>query len=726
MNKLQKTFNDIVERTRAKPIGNAGSLSGLCPSHDDNSASMSITLENDKILLYCHAGCNIDDICLSLGIEKSDLFASIDEKQINRVLVPQKVEREQIRMKANINFEGKVVFFSSKHQKKVTESARYSYSDVDGKTAYHVIRSDPKDFRPMTPDGFLDLESVERLPYRLPELLQGVKESKPTLLLEGEKDVDRAMAMGFVATTFVGGTGKWRDEYSEYFLGADVVLIPDNDNPGLKGMTEIATKLHGTASRISMLELPELGPRQEKHGKDFSDWAELEGNTKNTVEELILELPECLPEEHENESVIDELNKKHFVTMIGGKTTVVNEVYDPSMERQIITCSSPTDFKNFYSNQFVPVEDRHVPLGKFWFNHPDRRQYKGLTFMPGESSPYQGNYNLWGGFSVEPTPSNSSVPFDVEAFSWFWDHIHQNIANGDDFTAEYVISWMADLVQHPRKRLGVSLVLRSDAQGTGKGLFARIFGHLFGKHYLHITNPRHLTGNFNAHLIDCILLFADEAFWAGDKSSEGALKTLITEEYRAVEIKGKDVFQTRNFTRLLIASNKSWVVPSELHDRRFVILDVNPQRARDTEYFGKMMKQMKSGGYEALLWFLLNLKIKIDLRNSMPETDAMKNSKVYSMTPVQTFWYESLVEGEFESGHNWEGPHSKRILYKSFKEQSKKNEHTSREVFAKELKRIVDFKETRPHRERSLTFAPLEECRDDFEKRFGIKITEPV
>jgi phage/plasmid-associated DNA primase len=346
--------------------------------------------------------------------------------------------------------------------------------------------------------------------------------------------------------------------------------------------------------------------------------------------------------------------------------------------------------------------------------------------MPGESSPYKGSYNLWGGFNVDPIHSNSNDPFDVEAFSCFLNHIHQNIANGDDYTAKYVISWMADLVQHPRKRLGVSLVLRSDAQGTGKGLFAKILGHLFGKHYLHITNPRHLTGNFNAHLIDCVLLFADEAFWAGDKSSEGALKTLITEEYRAVEIKGKDVFQTRNFTRLLIASNKSWVVPSELHDRRFVILDVNQQRARDTEYFGKMMKQMKSGGYEALLWFLLNLKIEIDLRNGMPETDAMKNSKVYSMTPVQTFWYECLVEGEFESGNDWEGPHSKRNLYQSFKDQSRKNEHTSREVFMKELKKIIDFKQTRILRERSLIFAPLEECRDDFEERFGIKITEPV
>jgi hypothetical protein len=665
-------------------------IEALCPAHDDKKASLTASRNGEKILFKCQAGCVNNEILQTINMEWNQFFVHSD---------------------------------NSKTPKK-KEVCRYRYKNKDSKHAFDVVRFEPKDFRPHRPDGKWTLEGVERVPYRLPELLQGVKESKPILLLEGEKDVDSAMAMGLIATTFVGGAGKWRDEYLEYFCDADVVLIPDNDNPGLKGMTEIATKLHGIASRIRMLELPGLGPRQEKHGKDFSDWAELEGNTKNTLEKIISDLPEWLPEKNENE--FEELNEKHFVTMIGGKTTVVNEVYDPAMERQSLTYSSPTDFKNFYSNRFVPVEDRHVPLGTFWFNNPDRRQYKGITFMPGESSPYQGNYNLWGGFSVESIPSNSNDPFDVEAFSCFLNHIHQNIANGDDYTAKYVISWMADLVQHPRKRLGVSLVLRSDAQGTGKGLFARIFGHLFGKHYLHITNPRHLTGNFNAHLIDCILLFADEAFWAGDKSSEGALKTLITEEYRAVEIKGKDVFQTRNFTRLLIASNKSWVVPSELHDRRFVILDVNQQRARDTEYFGKMMKQMKSGGYEALLWFLLNLKIEIDLLNGMPETDAMKNSKVYSMTPVQTFWYECLVEGEFESGNDWEGPHSKRNLYQSFKDQSRKNEHTSREVFMKELKKIIDFKQTRILRERSLIFAPLEECRDDFEERFGIKITEPV
>ena len=67
---------------------------------------------------------------------------------------------------------------------------------------YFVIRSEPKDFRCMNPMGELKIEGIERVPYRLPQMIQGIKDSKTILILEGEKDADRAAEMGFIATTF--------------------------------------------------------------------------------------------------------------------------------------------------------------------------------------------------------------------------------------------------------------------------------------------------------------------------------------------------------------------------------------------------------------------------------------------------------------------------------------------------------------------------------------------
>ena len=278
-----QTFNRIVEQTKATSTGTGGQYSGLCPAHNDSSPSLSLTLTEDRILIKCHSGCSINEICSGFGIKKSDLFKKCGPDTKTKSTAHKKNNN------VRLNAEEKIVFYSSKHKKRVTENVRYTYHKVDGSVAFYVIRTEPKDFRPMTPDGKLSLDGVERVPYRLPELLQGIKDSKPILLLEGEKDADRATEMGFVTTTFLGGAGKWRDEYREYFKGADVVLIPDNDVSGIEGIKVIAEQLHDTAKSIRILELPGLGECVDKHGKDFSDWADIDGNTTDVLTEHIKE-----------------------------------------------------------------------------------------------------------------------------------------------------------------------------------------------------------------------------------------------------------------------------------------------------------------------------------------------------------------------------------------------------------------------------------------------------
>ena len=92
MNKLQKTFDDIIERTRAKPIGTAGSFNGLCPAHDDSTPSLSVTLVDDKILLKCHTNCALDAICNALNIKSSELFS---EGQKNRLIEHQPLKKQK-------------------------------------------------------------------------------------------------------------------------------------------------------------------------------------------------------------------------------------------------------------------------------------------------------------------------------------------------------------------------------------------------------------------------------------------------------------------------------------------------------------------------------------------------------------------------------------------------------------------------------------------------------
>ena len=164
---------------KVKPTSNG--IEALCPAHDDKKASLTASRNGEKILFKCQAGCINNEILQIIDMEWNQFFVHSD---------------------------------NSKTPKK-KEVCRYRYENKDGNHAFDVVRLVPKTFRPQRPDGKWSLEGVERVPYRLPELLQGVKDSKPILFLEGEKDVDSAMDMGLIATTFVGGSGKWRDEYSD-------------------------------------------------------------------------------------------------------------------------------------------------------------------------------------------------------------------------------------------------------------------------------------------------------------------------------------------------------------------------------------------------------------------------------------------------------------------------------------------------------------------------------
>src|SRR5262249_26577618 len=125
---------------------------------------------------------------------------------------------------------------------------------------FEVVRFDTEDrderFRYRRPDGkggwIWDLDGVRRVLYRLPELIEGIACGYLVLDCEGENDVEAARSLGYIATTHPGGIGKWRDAYDEFFRGADVVVVADNDPHG-KGQAdaeERAQHLSRVAKRV--------------------------------------------------------------------------------------------------------------------------------------------------------------------------------------------------------------------------------------------------------------------------------------------------------------------------------------------------------------------------------------------------------------------------------------------------------------------------------------------
>jgi putative DNA primase/helicase len=167
--------------------------------------------------------------------------------------------------------------------------ARYNYADETGATLFQVIRFEPKDFRQRRPDGnggwISNLKDTRRVLYKLPELIEAVASDRTVFIVEGEKDVRALWAIAVPATCNAGGAGKWRDEYSEFLRGADVVIVPDNDPAGRDHSNQVAKSLAGIAKRIRILKLAAHWPECPKGG-DLSDWLKA-GHSREELDALI-------------------------------------------------------------------------------------------------------------------------------------------------------------------------------------------------------------------------------------------------------------------------------------------------------------------------------------------------------------------------------------------------------------------------------------------------------
>lgn len=225
-----------------------------CRAHSDKSASASINLQNGWIQCQadgCGASCWADQYAERYG-------------------VPAPPKKTTTKPKT-----------SSK-----TTRTEYVYEDAQGNPYMKTLKkSKPdgsKDFRQARFEGgkwIWSLGGIDAILFRLPQLLAS---KGPVIITEGEKDVHAAERLGFTATTTPMGAGKAHKVKDWSALaGRDVILLPDNDDPGRRHMAQVAELLEGVAASVRTLELPELPEKG-----DLSDWVAL-GGTREKLLALI-------------------------------------------------------------------------------------------------------------------------------------------------------------------------------------------------------------------------------------------------------------------------------------------------------------------------------------------------------------------------------------------------------------------------------------------------------
>src|SRR5262249_115712 len=248
----------------------------------------------------------------------------------------------------------------------------------------------------------------------------------------------------------------------------------------------------------------------------------------------------------------------------------------------------------------------------------------------------KGRLNLWTGWGVEPKEGDWSL---------LRRHIREVLADLNEPVYQYIINWIAWSAQNPSQQAEIAVVFIGD-RGAGKGTIRHALCKIFGKqHSLHLSSPEHLTGRFNAHLRQCCFLFADEAYGPKDKSAEGVLKRFITEDTLTIEQKGRDPIEVPNFLHVMMASNNDWLLPAGEHERRFVVQKVSNVHRQEKEWFDPLYKQMREGGYEAMLFDLLARKLSDWHPRDIVRTAALAEQQMESLSPLDAWWLELLQTG---------------------------------------------------------------------------------
>lgn len=248
------TTADLIARIE-QHTGRQGKKAGrevqlLCPFHESEGSTPSLNVregDGGYPLIQCRsAGCTAEEVLGAVGLNWADVFGD---------------DSEHWTPSGN------------------PWIAVYDYVDAAGNLLYQVTRTAEKEFAQRQPDaskksGYAwNLQGVDRVPYRLPQMLAAIADEVPVWLADGEKDVHALERAGLVATCSSGGALKFPASFASFFAGADVRVVVDQDP-----LTNSQGKPHAEGQRAALAIHRALAPTAKSiellapaRGKDAAD-----------------------------------------------------------------------------------------------------------------------------------------------------------------------------------------------------------------------------------------------------------------------------------------------------------------------------------------------------------------------------------------------------------------------------------------------------------------------
>lgn len=253
------------------------------------------------------------------------------------------------------------------------------------------------------------------------------------------------------------------------------------------------------------------------------------------------------------------------------------------------------DFVDLHLDRQVKDGDSLVNPAKVFLETEKRKS--GLVFAPPPYACGANDFNMYQGRKLKAKPGD---------WATLRDFIKRVICNGDEAKYQWLILWMAHMVQRPGEKPGTAVICRGEG-GTGKGTFGALLMRLASPHCKQLEKEAHVIGQFaGEHLSKCILAVVNEAVFGASPRVSSELKALVDSTTMQVEAKGLNVVTVPSFIRLYIDSNDALPVLIEGNgsERRYFVLETSTAEKQNLPYFARVRAALEGDEMAALLDYL--------------------------------------------------------------------------------------------------------------------------
>ena len=221
-----------------------------------------------------------------------------------------------------------------------------------------------------------------------------------------------------------------------------------------------------------------------------------------------------------------------------------------------------------------------LSAGDEWLDWRHRAEVETVEFMPrcmGEERHQRDQYNLWRGWPDPPAKMDAEK---AEAAVDVFYRLLAHLLGYDARLIEYLLDWLAYIVQHPEDKVPAAIILYGAVNGSGKTLLGKLIQLLFGAYGKEIKG-RDLIAHFNKWAQKAKFVLVNEVQLEDKRSGSDLIKTLFSDQTVNINVKYGPQYDVTNVMMFLVTTNDPVPVYVDATDRRLALFECCADKSLD-------------------------------------------------------------------------------------------------------------------------------------------------